>query len=221
MFKDVDPNDGRPRPMIPKGSFLEVNDPARLRAWENSPSMCKPKLMVKMQLRQGQVLGPALETEHTYMFASVRIMHPVTNAKAWVNVWTSENNHKVRKGIFFCWLLSASAGLKAIKTFKKRHLADATSAEAIAQKALQKEQGVTYAIDLESSDDEFETPAHIALTDELVSEEKETQDMQKKFWAKREILDAPPTLSVFSLMYLRPGQHRRLPRRRLRPCQVY
>ena len=39
-FKDVDPSDGRPRPMIRKGSFLEVSDPTQLRAWENPPSMC-------------------------------------------------------------------------------------------------------------------------------------------------------------------------------------
>ena len=190
VFKDVDPSVGRPRPTIAKGSFLEVFDPTRLRAWAFPPSMRNPAQMAKLQLRAGQILGPVFESEHTFKFASVRIKHPVTDEMTWVNVWTSENNRKEDKGKIFCMLLSETVGLKAIAAFTKRQLVDSTSPEAIAKKEMLKEQGITHLVDLESSEDEFEKPKRVGFTEDMVSEEVETMAIKETFVNSEEVLKA-------------------------------
>ena len=106
-YRGVDPEDGWPRPHIEIGDYIVVNQPRKLRAWTLPPSAHAGKLAMYMQLVKGQVIGPILEVEHSYMFVTVKVMHPVEGDDTWINVWTRENIEGVAKGIRFCAICSA------------------------------------------------------------------------------------------------------------------
>ena len=114
--------------------------------------------MVSMELRKGQILGPVEDSDQSCMFSSVKIKHPVTGEPAWVNVWTRENNLKEPKGICFCLLISAS---KAERKQQKKE-------------AKQNALGVSFPVDLDSEDDDFEA---VAAETEIITEVKEALGM--------------------------------------------
>jgi hypothetical protein len=99
-----DPKQGklRPRKIGPGWRVFQIK-PDLSRSWAFPPKDLVPIRGDSLRgVPAGGFLGEVLEVSHTTRFVAVRIEHPVTRNKVWVNVWTNRNASGELRGTMFC-----------------------------------------------------------------------------------------------------------------------